>query len=130
MKSPFPYRYYAYDNGHFVTSPDLALNVWHRLRVDPNKWPTRLTWYAVDMEVLSPDSIRLFVYDIEDSFRGGIGKKIYEEVITEFTPAELKILDQLVLGIYTSLAEDELERREKRLREMQIINLRKEMFGV
>lgn len=126
----FPVRYYAHDNGHFVTSPDLALSVWHRLRMDPNKWPTGLTWYAVDMEVLSPNSIRLFVYDMKDSFRGGIGKKIHEEAVTEFTPAELKMLEKLVLSIYTSLAEDELERREKRQREMQIINLRKEMFGV
>lgn len=88
------------------------------------------TWYATDMEVLSPTSIKLFVYDIADTFHGGIGSKIFETVITEFTPEETTMLNNVVLSIYTELAMEELERREARARELQVINLRKEMFGV
>lgn len=125
----FPYRVYAYDMGTWVQSPDLAQAVWHRLRVDPNKWPRRLTWYAADMEILSPESIRLFVYDIEDNFRGGFGKKIYEEVITEFTTAETVMLDRMVRDIYTEAAEAEFQRREEAARTEKIMALRKELFG-
>lgn len=126
----FPYRVYARDMGLWVQSPDLAQAVWHRLRVDPNKWPRRLTWYAADMEILSPESIRLFVYDIEDNFRGGIGKKIYEEVVSEFTTAEIVMLDRMVRNIYTAAAEAEFQRREDAARTEKVMALRKELFGV
>lgn len=128
--SAFPRRYFARDIGHYVKSPELAMAVWQRLRLDPNKWPTRLTWYATDMEVLGTDSIRLFVYDMEDNFYGGIGKQIYEQVVTEFAPAEKLMLDQLVLDIYSSLAEDELQKREDAARVAKILEIRKEMFGI
>lgn len=126
----FPVRYYAQDMGTWVNSPELALSIWHRLRLDINRFPRKLIWYAVDMEVLSPGSVNLFVYEMADSFSGGIGKKIYEETITEFTVVEEIMLQRLVEGIYTSAAEDELLRREDEERMKKILEIRKEMFGV
>lgn len=82
------------------------------------------------MEILSPESIRLFVYDIDDNFRGGIGKKIYEEVVNEFTTAEDAMLDRMVRDIYTAAAEAEFQRREETARTEKVMALRKELFGV
>lgn len=127
MASVFPYRCYAHDNGFFANQPQLARSVWMRIRttVAPN-----LTWYATDMEILSPESIHLYVYDMADNFHGGIGKQVFDLVITEFTRGESKMLEDAVRRIYTEAAEEEFERRERRHRELQIINIRKEMFGV
>jgi hypothetical protein len=126
----FPWRAFCVDNYGWANCPTLAKMVWMRLRLDPNKVPAKLTWYAVDMEVLSPESIKLFVYEIADSLHGGIGERIFETVVTEFTDKEKEELDKVVLSIYTGLAEEELERREQRQRELQIMNIRKELFGV
>lgn len=126
----FPVRYYAIDMGTWVDSPKLALDVWTRTRVDIARHPKKITWYATDLEVLTPTSIRLFVYGMADSLYGGIGKKIYEEVITDFTKDEKAFLDEMVLGIYTTAAEEELQRREDDRRERKILSIRKELFNM
>ena len=120
----FPRRVRCNDMGNWVSMPDLAKSIWMRIR------PKGLTWYCVDLEILSPTSLRLFVYDMENNVHGGIGYVIDERVIDELPAEEQKMLDELVLKIYTAEAELELERREERLRQQQIINLRKEMFDV
>jgi hypothetical protein len=120
----FPQRVRCHDMGSWVSSPYLANSIWMRIR------PKGLTWYCADLEILSPTSVRLFVYDMEDNFHGGIGKMIAERVIEELPPKEQAMLDELVLKIYTQEAKDELIRREERLRQQQIISIRKEMFGV
>jgi hypothetical protein len=125
-RAPFPWRAYCVDNYGWANCPTLAKMVWQRLRhsLAPN-----LTWYAVDMEVLSPESIKLFVYEIADSFSGGIGQRIFETVVTEFTDKEKEELDKVVLGIYTGLAEEEYERRQEDERRAAILEIRKHMFG-
>lgn len=124
MKSPFPARFHCSDKYGWADCPPLAKMVWMRIRTP------EFTWYGVDMEVRDPESIMLYVYEIADSFSGGIGKCIYSTLVTEFTAREKEELNKVVMDIYTEAAEEELERRERRHREQQIINLRKEMFGV
>lgn len=122
MKSIFPIRYYASDI-HYAVSPELAELVWRRVAAGR-------TWYAADMEILSKDSIKLFVYDIEDSFSGGIGQKIFETTVKEFTPKEQTVLDNLILERYTKLAADEYKEREDAALKAKILIIRKELFGV
>lgn len=68
----------------------------------------RVAWnfYACDIKITSPTSLTLFVYDIADSFSGGIGRKLefLTRKITEFTPDEKVLLDKYVLDIYTTAA--------------------------
>lgn len=127
MRTPFPTRFYCADNYGWAECPPLAKMVWQRLR---RSLGSKLIWYGVDMEVVSPTSINLFVYEIADNFSGGIGKRIFETVVTEFTSEEKTLLDKVVLGIYTSHAEDELQRREDEERMKKILAVRMEMFGV
>ena len=121
QSNAFPFKIYAHDNGHFVTSPALAKSVWAN-------HPKKKTWYAADFRVLSPTAIQLFVYDMHDSLHGGIGKEIFNEVITELTENEQKMLDELVLSRYTDMAETELCRREDAARKKKIMKIRKELF--
>lgn len=120
----FPIRYYAHDNDHFVQSVKLAEMVWKRIR------PQGMSWYCADMDILDPTSIKIYVYSVQDSFRGGIGERIHEEVITEFTPDEKELLDKNVLNIYQAEATSVLEAREETARQEKILQIRKEMFGV
>ena len=120
----FPARIRCHDMGNWVNMPELARSIWMRIR------PKDLTWYCVDLEILSPTSVRLFVYSMENNFHGGIGEVIAERVIETLPAAEQKMLDELVLKIYTAEAAAELNRREERLRQQQIISIRREMFDV
>lgn len=120
----FPYRFYASDKYGWADCPELSKLLWNRLR------PKAFTWYATDMEVLSPTSVRLFAYEMADNFSGGIGGQIYETVVTEFTKEEKVALDKAVLRIYNNAAEAELERREEAARLNKISTVRKELFGV
>lgn len=125
--SAFPVRFYCSDNYGWADCPQLARAVWMRLR---NSLAPQLIWYAADMEVLSPTSIRLYVYEMADNFRGGIGKCIYETTVDEFTTDERVMLSWTVVGIYTRLAEVAFSAAEEKKRNDQILKLRKEMFGV
>jgi hypothetical protein len=124
----FPVRYYASDRHGWAESPVLAKELWMRLRGQPKYREIR--WYAADMEILSPDTLTLYVYDIEDNVYGGIGKRILELSITEFNDREKILLGQAVLAIYTNVAQKKLEEIEQREREITIRKLRKDMFGI
>lgn len=122
----FPYRFYATDTYGWADCPQLAKMVWARLREQHYK----ITWYGVDFEIITPTSIRLFVYEIADNFRGGIGDRILELEISEFTAAEQAELEKNVLRVYQFKAEEEFARREEAQRAAAVVALRKEMFGV
>lgn len=128
MKQAFPRRFSANHDFGYADSPRLARAVW--MRVKNTLAPPNMTWYATDMEVLSPTSIRLFVYDIEDTFHGGIGERIFEAVITDFTDDEQAMLNTAVLEIYTEHAVVEFENRETQKYKNAVMAIRKEMFGV
>jgi len=119
----FPRRIYARQMPGWVDSPNLAKTVWLRIK-------TGLIWYAVDYEILSPTSIRLFVYDMADSCHGGIGKQIYTTVVTDLEPAEQAMLDAVVLQIYHDAAERVINERAAAKYEKEISKVRKELFGV
>lgn len=127
MKSVFPHRLYCSDTYGWADCPRLSNMVWRRIRT---KVAPDLRWYATDMEILCPKSIKIFVYEIDDNFRGGIGERIFETVVTEFTPEEEMVLQSMVTNLYTSAAADELARREEEKRMKEIMSIRMEMFGV
>lgn len=118
----FPFRVWYHDNGHFVRNPRLAESVWRRIQ-------NKRTWYAADYEVVSKNSIRLFVYCMLDSFHGGVGERVIDELITDLTKEEQKMLDEVILAEYTRLAEEEFELREESARKKRILEVRKELFG-
>jgi hypothetical protein len=126
MNNPFPVRIHCSDKYGWADCPKLAKALWLRLR--PELAPN-LIWYGADMEILSPTSVKLFIYEMEDTFYGGIGKKIFETVVTDFTPVEKAMLERDVMNIYNRVAEDEYERREEVKRKLVINQIRREMFG-
>lgn len=120
---PFPRRFYTHDYETYTASPELAQMVWLRVR------PKGVSWYATDYEVVSPNEIRLFVYDMHSFTWGGVGKKIFEQNITEFTDEERAELKRVVHEIYEEAAEAEYERRQEELRRAEIARVRIELFG-
>ena len=130
MKNIFPVRIFAHDVGTWVSSPRLAEMIWARIRKDPERFKKPLIWYAADLEVLSTESVCLFVYDMKDSCCGGIGDCIYTEVLSEFTDPEKEALNEIITNIYTNEAEAEYDRRKEEERQKIILSIRKELFGV
>jgi hypothetical protein len=122
----FPHRYYCSDRHGWGDSPRLARLVWDRIRT----LSTVSGWYAVDMEIISENSINLYVYDMADNFRGGIGARIHEQVITEFTTQEQALLDEYILELKTAAAAEEFHRREEDARNKAVMKIRKELFGI
>ena len=122
----FPHRYYCTDRHGWADNPILAKAVWSRIRTNS----TVSSWYGVDMEILSENSIILYVYRMADNFRGGIGDRIHEQVITEFTTQEQALLDEYILELKTATAAEELNRREEDARNLAVMKIRKELFGV
>ena len=120
----FPHRYYCSHNFGWADCPRLSKAVWHRIR------PKGKSWYATDMEILDENSIKLYVYDIADNYSGGIGERIHEEVVTEFTAEERAVLDEYVLELKTDAAATELGKRKAAEHIRQILEVRKELFGV
>lgn len=120
----FPVHFHCHDMGKWVQCPELATRIWNRVR------PKNFSWYCVDLEVLSPEKVKIFVYDMENMTFGGIGKQIHEQEIVEFTPAECVILDKMVESIYTAAAEVEFQKREEAARTEKIMELRRQLFGV
>lgn len=126
MKAPniFPHREYCSDRYGWAECPSLAKAVWLRIRPSLKD----MCWCAVDMQILSETSIRLFVYT--SNYNGGIGERIHEQVITEFTAEEQEMLDASILTIKTNAAFDELQKREAAKQRAAIMKIRKELFGV
>lgn len=91
--------------------------------------PKDLTWYATDCEILSPTEIKLYVYAMENNVYGGVGEKIFEKTVTEFTDEEREILKRVVQQIYLREAEAEYERRLEEQRRSEIAKIKVELFG-
>jgi hypothetical protein len=127
MKLPdlFPIRLHARDMGTWVDSPKLAKLMWEPLR-------GKTTWYATDCTIKDPDTAELFVYEMRDSFHGGIGDTIFSGVfpISKFGDEAVKIANEIILEQQTRIAQQELIRRESEERQRQVLAIRKELFGV
>jgi hypothetical protein len=123
MKNVFPKRIYAHDRGSWVDSPQLAKKIWLRIK-------EKHSWYACDMEITSPTTLTLFVYDMADSCHGGIGNKICSKEVTGLTADEQVMLNEYVLNIYSNAAAAEFDKRQLAAQEKKILKIRKEMFGV
>lgn len=121
----FPISVLAYDNGHYVYSPNEAISIWQRIRNNRH-------WYAVSYVILSenPIKISLNVFDMQSFAYGGIGKRLYSEEVTKFTPEEKAKIESVILEKKTELAEKELEQREEEIRQNKILTIRQEIFGV
>lgn len=120
----FPRRFLCSDSYGWANNPKLATMIWGRVR------PKGMSWYGADLELLNERALMLYVYDIECNVRGGIGPCIHEQLIEDFTPEEIDLLDKYVLDVKTEAAEDELARREARQRELDVVRIRKELFGI
>lgn len=124
----YPLHYGPRDMDTWAQSPQLASMIWLRERktVAPD-----LIWYAVGMKITSPLELTLYVYEMECSFRGGIGKQVFEHEVKveDLTESEQMMFCQVVLTEYTAYADRELERRDEEERQKRVIALRKELFG-
>jgi hypothetical protein len=72
------------------------------------------------------------VYEMRDSFHGGIGDTIFSGVfpISKFGDEAVKIANEIILEQQTRIAQQELIRRESEERQRQVLAIRKELFGV
>lgn len=119
----FPFNMYARDHGTYVHSPELAQAVWMRLRDGQS-------WYAVECEVLSEQSIMLKVYGMEDAFYGGIGKKTHELEAVVQTEKEKELLRKAIESHATYLAKEEFARIQENKQNTEILILRKKLFNI
>jgi hypothetical protein len=101
----------------------LAEVVWNRVRGDRSR-------YAVDMEIISENSIKVYAYTMACNVYGGIGKRTHEQVVTEFTEVEQAMLDEYIIELKTAAAAEEFEKREEEKRKKAVMKIRKELFGV
>lgn len=122
----FPIQLRATKPYTWVNNPRLAEMVWLRLRKDFKD----LTWYAVDIDLLSINSATLYVRDMADAFYGGIGEVILEISVTDFTEDEYKEIVKIQLREYTRAAEEEFEKRQEQERLEKIQAIRIELFGI
>lgn len=138
MKAPdiFPLHYNCYDHHGWADCPALAKRIWQRIRqaVAPD-----LVWYGVAMKITSPQQLTLYVFDMADNVHGGIGEQIFRCVIARsltpeanalLTADECAMLDDMLIKAYTAAAEGELDLIEAARRQAQVIELRKQLFGV
>lgn len=123
QSSIFPFRINAYENEHHVNNPILAKEVWFRVK-EPKQ-----TWYAIDLEILDENKVILDVYDIRDTFHGGIGKRLLTTEVELETEKEKEMCQIMILDKMTKLAEEEFEKREEQARNNKILEIRKELFG-
>jgi len=125
MKQPkiFPHRYYCSDRDGWARCPKLAEVVWNRVRGDRSR-------YAVDMEIISENSIKVYAYTMACNVYGGIGKCTHEQMVTEFTEVEQAMLDEYIIELKTTAAAEEFEKREEEKKNKAVMKIRKELFGV
>lgn len=121
----FPFDIYPVDSGHFVSSPPLALDCWTRDRA--NELPGE-AWYAVGMHVVSYTEIMVTVYEMADSFHGGVGAVLYT-YIPHLSRQNLNELAAVIRKQQVKLATSELEKRKAAAYMAEVEAVRKELFG-
>lgn len=121
----YPIKFFAYDNGHYIENNKLAMDLWMRDRknVAPN-----ITWYGLDLEIVSPAAVLIHVREIADSLSGGIGKVVftYQPTLTDDDKA---ILRSLIFAEQLKYAERELDRQEALERLARVAAIQKQLFG-
>lgn len=120
----FPRRYYAENMGSWVQMPEPAPKIWQRIK------PKGMVWYSVDFEIVDENTITIFVYNMKDSYHGGIGDLIHTVTMTEFQPDERAVIDKKIEGLKWEAACIKFEEIENAERLAQIRKIKEEMFGV
>lgn len=120
----FPFKIHAFDTGNFVQNPKLAEIIWHRVR------PKGLIWYALDIEVLDEDRVKLSVHNMRDSFHGGIGDVIHAEIYSVESEEEREQMDEYIQRECTKHAILSIEAEEENERQQRVLRRRREMFGI
>lgn len=118
----FPVRIQCFDNGHYVSNPEVAESIWMRTK-------DKISWYALDAEILSETSVRVIVYDIANNFSGGIGKEKHRFETSELTPDELAMVQKAIAVKQRRIAEDVYEDRLEEEKNREIEKIRIELFG-
>jgi hypothetical protein len=130
--SPFPFGRSAVDVGSGATSPKLARDVWTRIRKVEMVKARISSWFAVDFMIFDPNRLMIQVYDIHDNVWGGVGEMVHQVHLTleDLTPSEAAEFQRMLTIAYTNAAEAELDRRAAEARKQEILELRKQLFGV
>jgi len=125
MYNIYPFVLNPTDNGSCVTSNPLGKDLWLKHK---ERFPEKREWYAVGLMVHSPEKVTVQVYDMADSFNGGIG-----QVICTFNPdltaVEKLLLSELICEEQTFYATAIFEEEEKARKENAIEALRQSLFG-
>lgn len=135
MKIPsiFPIRQRAIQCHTWADSPKLAKLVWERMRHEKVPMPTdrygetqfvaanKLVWYAVDCEILSDNKIHLYVYEMEDTFHGGIGDRISTLEVDLEDGVETQCVKEAVQAKKIDIAHDILTERKQKEWQEQVL---------
>ena len=121
----YPFRVYAHDNGHVVTSDALAKKLWVGRPKDAHP---NVHYYAVELAVKGPTSVTVEVYDMLCSVYGGLGV-----VICKYDPDlaqdDLTILRGHIRTQQELFAAKEFQRRLTLQDAAAIEAVRQEFFG-
>lgn len=127
--SVFPLHFPCSDNYGWAECAPLARRLWLRLRtvLAPD-----LIWYGVAMKIRNEHQLTLYVYDMHDSFSGGIGEQIFKQDVARvmLEDDECAMLDALIVEAMQRYAERVYDVNALRQKEAAVTALRKELFGV
>lgn len=121
----YPFSLKPSDNGHFVTSDDLAKSLWLGR---PKDHHPKVAYYALGLKVHGPDNVTVEVYDMLSPVYGGVGE-LSRKYKPELGPAALQALQVLIIREQTLHAAEEFKRREAQRRAAEIEAIRQELFG-
>jgi hypothetical protein len=105
----FPFTLYAEETPHFTSSSYDFRGVFLA-----NK-PAELTWFAYDVVIHSPTRIEFMVYDMRDTFFGGLGNIIANFSATVPATLTLKHMERQAMRLARARREEELLEAERKI---------------
>lgn len=104
----FPIKLYAYQSQSGHTNSESAFkDLFYSTKSKD------MVWYAYDVHILSTNQVEFIVYDMRDSFHGGIGKEIGRYKVFCETKLTDKFIDKRLMEIAVDRRRNELEQIEQ-----------------
>lgn len=103
---PFPFTIHCRENYH---TPFEFRDTWLKIK------PAKLTWYAFSVVVESPTQVEFIVFDMKDSYFGGIGNRIGTFKATVSPDVTRKSIIARAAELAADKREKELEAIEARI---------------